>query len=323
MRIPKIRDNGQWIIPRTYVRIGGVWVLVDNYIRDAGDWGNELVIYVTTTTTNLNVQTLFEATYPGSWASTAPKRLVINSGVIVGATSTANSALNIPSGFGRTVTIDNFGSIQGAGGAANSGTGGNAILAGASGISINNQGTIYAGGGGGGTGGTGGSGSFTSTFNQSLGSGVTVSFGSICSPCNSACIASRGAGAFCASGCTTIRSIFPPITCTTSCSNCQRTVTTTTATAGGAGGAGGVGQGYNQLNNFGSVGTAGGTNAGTGGTGGTGGTWGTTGNTGGSGGNGNVGTGLAGSGGGLAGFYIVFNSRVTWINTGIRLGRVG
>jgi hypothetical protein len=142
MRISKIRDNNQWIIPRTYVRIGGVWVLVNNFIRDAGDWGNELVIYVTTTTTNLNVQTLFEATYPGSWASTAPKRLVINSGVIIGATDTSNYALNIPSGFGSTVRIDNSGSMQGAGGAANSGTGGNAILAGASGISINNQGTI-------------------------------------------------------------------------------------------------------------------------------------------------------------------------------------
>jgi hypothetical protein len=164
MRIPKIRDNGQWIIPRTYVRIGGVWVLVNNYIRDSGNWDNEVVnevvIYVTANTTNLNVQTLFEATYPGSWASTAPKRLVINSGVIVGATDTSNYALNIPSGFGSTVRIDNSGSIQGAGGAANSGTGGNAIFAGEFGISINNQGTIYAGGGGGGTGGTGGGGSY-------------------------------------------------------------------------------------------------------------------------------------------------------------------
>jgi hypothetical protein len=165
MRIPKIRDNNQWIIPRTYVRIGGVWNLVNNYIRDAGNWGdevvlNEVVIYITSTTTNLNVQTLFEATYPGSWASTAPKRLVINSGVIVGATNTSNYALNIPSGFGSTVRIDNSGSIQGAGGAENGGTGGNAIFAGQFAISINNQGTIYAGGGGGGQGGTGGGGSY-------------------------------------------------------------------------------------------------------------------------------------------------------------------
>jgi hypothetical protein len=40
MKIPKIRDAGQWIIPNTYIRVGGVWVLVDNFIRYAGDWDN-------------------------------------------------------------------------------------------------------------------------------------------------------------------------------------------------------------------------------------------------------------------------------------------
>ena len=290
----------------------------------------ELVISIppNTNTENLNVRTLFEATSPGSWASSAPKRLVINSGVIVGSTNTSSYALNIPSGFGGTVTIDNFGSIQGAGGAANSGTGGNAIFAGAPGISINNQGTIYAGGGGGGRGGTGGSGSFTSTNTTFLGAGGFSLFGTTCPSCNAVCVSSRGAGATCftqsAPGCQSIiGGSGASLNCATSCSACQRVTTSTTSTAGGAGGAGGVGQGYNQSNTGGAGGSAGGTNAGTGGTGGTGGTWGTTGNTGGSGGNGNVGTGLAGSGGGLAGFYIAFNSRVTWINTGTVAGRVG
>ena len=40
MRTIKIRDNNNWIIPRTYVRIGGVWVLSSNYVRYLGDWDN-------------------------------------------------------------------------------------------------------------------------------------------------------------------------------------------------------------------------------------------------------------------------------------------
>jgi hypothetical protein len=275
MRIPKIRDNGQWIIPRTYVRIGGVWVLVNNYIRDSGNWGdevvlNELVIYITANTTNVDVASLFEATYPGSWASTAPKRLVINSGVIVGATNTSNYALNIPSGFGSTVRIDNSGSILGAGGAANGGTGGSAIFAGQFAISINNQGTIYAGGGGGGQGGDGGGGRYTGfRFTQ-------------------------------------------------------------ISTDGGAGGSpGGVGQGYNQSNTDGAVGAAGGINAGTGGTGGTGGTWGASGADGSVGTDGNrttaplLGTTGGPTYGGNAGYYIVNNNNIIWINTGTVAGRVG
>ena len=56
MRIVKIRDAGQWIIPNTYIRVGGVWVLANNYVRYLGDWGDELVIYITATTTNVNLQ---------------------------------------------------------------------------------------------------------------------------------------------------------------------------------------------------------------------------------------------------------------------------
>ena len=144
----------------------------------------ELVIFITTNTANLDVRALFEATYPGSWTSTAPKRLVINSGVIVYNTnpytiSNLNGyALRIFDTFNGNFTLQNFGSIQGAAGrvggdsiisgesrtnSSNGGQGGNAIYIGPTTyggtansrtVFIDNQGTIYAGGGGGGKGGT-------------------------------------------------------------------------------------------------------------------------------------------------------------------------
>lgn len=40
MRTIKIRSNNNWIIPRTYIRVGGVWVLSSNYVRYLGDWDN-------------------------------------------------------------------------------------------------------------------------------------------------------------------------------------------------------------------------------------------------------------------------------------------
>ena len=320
MRTINIRSNNNWIIPRTYVRIGGVWVLVNNYVRSLADWGDELVIYITTTTTNINLQSLFEATYPGSWARTVSKRLVINSGVIVGATNTSNYALNIPSGFGGTVKIDNNGSIQGAGGVGSSVQGGNAIFAGAAGISINNQGTIYAGGGSGGSGGTGGAGSYTSTTTtQGCGnrpacpSGYTetgTENGGCCQSYNYCC------GLF-----------------NCGCEACSqyiqyRTCSAIILTLGGVGGNGGPGQGYNQSAGAGATGFDGGTNAGQGGPGGTGGAFGASGGNGFVGANGTAGTapvlGDAGGPGygGLAGYSIVNNGNVTWITTGTVAGRV-
>ena len=304
----------------------------------------EILVVVSATTTNLNISTLF-----GSyWTQTIPKRVVINSGVIIGATNTSNYALNIPSGFGGTVKVDNNGSIQGAGGASNGGNGGPAILAGASGVSIDNQGTIYGGGGGGGKGGTGGTGTYTSlgAF-QALGasgwntfpgygggqygyrcqqtcvvafpsySNVYASFAGVSNPyrdkyCCVACCYGR-----CCDCCTNDAEQNANASC------CYGQPTVTNSSAGGIGGSGGVGQGYNQAAANGVGGSAGGTNAGTGGTGGTGGAFGTSGNTGGTGANGNNGVGAGGSGGGAAGYYIANNVNVTWITTGTRLGRVG
>jgi hypothetical protein len=290
---------------------------------------NEIVRYITATSTNVNASSYFTA---GEWSSSAPKRLVINSGVTVGATSTLNYALTIPSGFGGSFRLDNNGSILGAGGAANSGTGGNAIFAGAP-VSINNSGIIYSGGGGGGQGGTGGGGFFTydCSYTQFLGS---TPYGNFTLDCNVFCNNTFGGGAYCASGnnvpnCQFITYGFFVVAIR--CTDCRRNVsqTCTTYTSGGIGGSGGVGRGYNQTQANGLGGAAGGTNAGTGGTGGTGGNWGTGGGNGfvGSNGNASAAPALGTSGGpaygGLAGFYIVNNANVTWIATGTRAGRVG
>lgn len=316
---------------------------------------NEILRYITTTSTNVNASSYFTA---AEWASSAPKRLVINSGVTVGATNTSNYALNIPSGFGGTFRLDNNGSILGAGGAANSGTGGNAIFAGAP-ISINNGGIIYSGGGGGGQGGTGGNGSYVGLgAEQFLGSSGWRTFPGYGYDqygyrCQQACkdafpqyanvravfnVSNPYRDKYCCVAC-----------CFGSCCDCCNNDNDQDAnasccygqpyiligTSGGAGGSGGRGQGYDGNLAAGPIfgqtngPLDGGTNAGRGGTGGTGGNWGTSGDNGVIGANGNAGSaptlGTSGgpTSGGLAGFYIVNNSNVTWIATGTRAGRVG
>ena len=311
---------------------------------------SEILRYITTTSTNVNASSYFTA---AEWASSAPKRLVINSGVTVGATNTSNYALNIPSGFGGTFRLDNNGSILGAGGAANSGTGGSAIFAGAA-ISINNQGTIYSGGGGGGQGGTGGTGSYTSLgANQFLGASGWNTFpgygyGQYGYRCQQTCkVAYSGYANVYASFAGVSNPYRDPVCCVACCfgsccdccnsdaqqnayaSCCYGQPYITVSTSGGGGGAGGRGLGYNQSAADGSGGGGGGTNAGGGGTGGNGGTWGASGKDGGVGANGNassaplLGTSGGPAYGGLAGFYIVNNSNVTWIANGTRAGRVG
>lgn len=239
-------------------------------------------------------------------------KFVIFPGVTIGGSgATALTVGQFPAG--STIYIDNYGSIQGYGGSANSGVGGDAINANYANqtVVINNKAgaTIYGGGGGGGKGGNGGGGYYTTTVNR----GGAMNQKSVVN-CNSLCSSAYGSGAYCAGNC-----IQTPEPAYSECTACYQT--TTTYTSGGTGGNGGVGQGYNQSATTGSAGSAGGTNAGTGGTGGTGGTWGTSGATGSTGASGNNGAGSAGTVGGAAGRYLVKGSNsVTLNNSGTVAG---
>lgn len=129
---------------------------------------NEIIVYITSNSENVNVQSLFG----GNWTQNVPKRLIINGGVVVGSLDPGAYALTIPSGLVSTLRIDNNGSIQGAGGSPNSGDGGPAILANAA-VTIDNIGSIYGGGGGGGFGGTGGDGLYIWGDESTVPDGVT------------------------------------------------------------------------------------------------------------------------------------------------------
>jgi hypothetical protein len=267
---------------------------------------NQIVRYVTSTSTNIDASSYF-SDVSGAWSSNVPKVLIINGGVIVGSTNPGSPALTIP-GFGGTFKLINYGTILGAGGAPNGGTGGTAIVMGAPGI-IDNPGTIYGGGGGGGQGGQGGQGIYSNTT-QTQGCGGKPG-----------CPAGYYETGTWQGRCCQSYSCGWNTCCSQNLQGryCQQDV----ITSGGAGGAGGRGFGYDGNGTSGSAGSAGGTNAGTGGTGGSGGGYGNSGATGGTGSNGNYTAGSAGSGGGLAGYYIQGNGNVTWLNTGTRAGRVG
>ena len=313
---------------------------------------NEIAV-AATSSTNVNLSTLFGA----NWTSTVPKRLTVGSGVTIGGTG-SSAAIIIPSNMAGTLEIDNDGSILGFGGAANGGNGGNAISNSASGVTINNTGTIAGGGGGGGQGGAGGTG----------GSGLSYSYGgNVYNGANNwnylACGGTylkinSSTSVYCGLGSTACQLYSNPeriyaFGSTTSGwikgtsygndynDGCRwyiwgiRTFTevATTGGSGGSGGSGGVGQGYNQTNASGSsgaAGAAGGTDAGTGGTGGTGGNGGTYGNSGTSGSTGSTGAngtqsngsaGSSGSGGGSAGAAVA-GTAVTMNNTGSLYGAV-
>ena len=295
---------------------------------------NEIQQTYSSTTTNLNLSTVFGS----NWGTAVPKRVIINSGVTIGATG-SNDAINIPTGMGGTLVIDNAGSIQGYGGAANGGTGGNAIAANqTSGVTINNTGTIYGGGGGGGQGGSGGTGGNGgnggtggqgrySSFVVYLHDGYPASWG--CGASEALAISNANYYVGTTHFCNRTGSCDTSGTDSYYNWNCYRWNYTnggaggaggSSGGAGGAGGNGGVGQGYNQsatsgsggssgsAGGSGSGGSGGGTNAGsggsggargTGGTGGTGGDGGTFGNAGANGATGNQGaTGATGNSGG-------------------------
>jgi len=281
---------------------------------------NELVAIVSSNTTQLNISTLFS---PSDWSSSIPKRVQINSGVVIGSTSTGTPALTVGGGAGGVVRLDNAGSIRGAGGSANSGNGGPALRANNA-VEIQNTGEIYAGGGGGGRGGTGGSGSCSPTPGSPTpcpcGPGQLGCVGGAC-PCG---------GNFILCCCNAVAGLPQCRIICCRAPGCTNPPSGNPNVSGGAGGAGGRGRGYTQSAQGGSTGSLGpdcngpsGRTGGRGGTGGTGGDWGTNGDTGNAGNNGNLGSGSAGIAGGTRGAYIINDSNVTWIGPrGTVAGRV-
>jgi hypothetical protein len=110
--------------------------------------------------TNQSADTIFGDDFEVDY----PKQFVVNASQTVGSTNPSNAALTIESNGVGSITVTNNGSIEGAGGAANGGTGGNALeVAGSVAVTLVNNGTIKAGGGGGGAGGAGGAGSASAT----------------------------------------------------------------------------------------------------------------------------------------------------------------
>lgn len=340
----------------TYVQVGGVrkGPIIDVYMKKAGVWQvqqeiieqvggvpknvyiAEKLVTLSANQVNLDLSTLFAS---ADWTRNVKKRVLIPAGIIVGSSNASIAALISGTGFGGTLTVDLLGEIQGAGGVANSGIGGDAVNVQASNFIIKNAGAIRAGGGGagvGGTGGTGGTGYYVATQvgGGNYGgnnSGYTLTWAGNVVP-GSGMPRSVGGYNYYVDG---------PDTDNTGGTQGPNNMYLVSRTynvyvggaGGGAGGAGGRGQGYGQANAGGNPG-AGGGNAGgnsgvggTGGTGGTGGVWGTagaTGNTGAAGASGNYtagGSGYGGGAGGAAGRAINGVAR-TVINTGTIQGAV-
>lgn len=280
--------------------------------------------------TNQSAATLFGDDYAVNY----PKEIVINNGVELGATSSSEEALEIPSGGSGTITVTNNGILSGAGGAAGA-AGGDAFET-AVACTLVNNGTIRGGGGGGGTGGTGGGGSYTSnnsstqydgnlyrwltyadsggTFNQQRASwnGSYVMGSQYTWAQTTATSVTIGIYTYSRSGYQQVQYTPQALQYW----GINQSYQSTTNTNGGSGGAGGVGAGYNQSAASGSSGASGGTNAGAGGTGGTGGDFGSAGSTGAIGTNGNRTNGVAGSAGGATGNYIRGISLVTLTQSG-------
>ena len=280
--------------------------------------------YINTTVTNQNI---FTQAF-GSPSAVASYKVLIGSSGIVNATA-GNTSITIGQfPTGSTITINNFGQINGYGGAGGSAgvgsSGGDAIYASYANqtVVINNQtgAFIRAGGGGGGRGGTGGTGGtggqgYYAAYNYRYdGSNNWVYNGSYTRAIwNGAEVVRRGDGApgpF--NGYIRGSAVsYNPKDYTTSCYIGQAYNVYTSGGSGGGGGAGGAGgRGYGadganasgSAGSTGSGGSAGGTNAGTGGSGGTGGTGGTGGVYGTAGSTGNTGaTGNAGASGNYTG----------------------
>ena len=236
--------------------------------------------------TNQDASNLFGDDYAVNY----PKEIVINAGVELGATSTSEEALELPSGGVGGITVTNNGTLSGAGGAAGQ-DGGDAFET-AVAVAVVNNGVIRAGGGGGGDGGMG-SYSYTSYGPQYFSAAgdnvyyVRCSSSSFRTVYANSSVTRSNCGPFFSGGLARRNFVY-----NSGVFAYYRISTYSSATTYTSGGVGGVGQGYNQAAG---TGATGGNNAGNGGDGGSFGQPGT------SGANGNV---LSGEVRGVAGNYI-------------------
>lgn len=325
-----VKDGGTWkTVKAIYYKQNGAWVPVQRgYVKVAGSWVESFASAVTATisatTTNLNLSSLFST---ADWQSTTKKKIVvIAAGVIIGSSNPALAALVTGTGMGGLLDLIISGQVQGAGGAINSGVGGDAINnqlnAGQLTIQLNSGAAVRSGGGGGGR---GGAGTATTYINRQPASGQSyyVDFGSGPSTYwineNTGNPGDRSiywnsvnpivtnvplnATFFDFGGYRYYRGTAPDISIWY---GLWREQISTGATTGGNGGRG---QGYDGAA---AAGSAGGTNAGTGGAGGA---WGTAGATGAA---GNNGAGIAGGAAGRA----IFGAARTLVNNGTINGAV-
>lgn len=281
---------------------------------------------------NQDLSTVFGS----DWGVDYPKDVVINAGVTLGATSTANEALEVNTGGLGTITITNNGSIIGAGGAAGA-DGGDAFEASVACTFVNNN-QLSAGGGGGGQGGQGGNGQTSSTSNVTTTHYSHYIYGGYTAVQHSSEGGDwwwkwqgttlpqsnwGGTGGYLGTwhtygGYTYGKGAYKYGSGGTYQYEITRTgpVTTTTNYNGTAGGAGGVGAGYSQSATAGASASTATSPAGTGGQGGTGGGLGSAGNNGSAGANGNSTNGASGGTAGAGGVYIRGISNVTFTNNG-------
>ncbi|QIG70548.1 hypothetical protein PP744_gp085 [Rhizobium phage RHph_N38] len=347
------KEAGVWKkVSSMYRKESGVWVPVKSGLQKVSGvyvsiFEAEVIVDITTNQTNLVLKDLFTS---DDWTSGKAKTVHIHTGVTVSPTSGAPSWALAPQGatettiWGGTLTLINDGIIQGMGGAANSGVGGNALYVGTVSngtkkLQIKNNGTIRSGGGGGGKGGNGGGGQYNYTATEgpyyvrsgteyywqipgSSGTGNAILVwgdGTVTSTLD------KSATSFVSGTYTYYRGTYQGTDASSGINrdyySIYRQYTATANTSGGTGGNGGRGQGADGANASGTAGAGGGTNAGTGGTGGTGGTWGNSGAVGFTGSSGNRTAGTAGTAGGAAGYAYstVLHNIVT---PGIILGRV-
>jgi len=297
----------------------------------------ETVLYAPSNSFATNIADIFNNAEAGLWASTTKKkRLIVNQAV-------GPLVINSAFGAGLTIEVTSAGSINGFGGAANSGVGGNALnITTATGITLINNGVIRGGGGGGGKGGNGGTGTFNiservpPSGDYPYGTAAGQAMWTVLSSSELRWDGALLAGSF-GTGVTqitvgewtyhrsTLVATLPPGTLPNQPFPAFRyavfrTRTITTTSSGGAGGNGGRGQGWDGAAAAGANGAAGGTNAGAGGKGGNGGAYGNAGATGATGASGNAGAGAAGTAGGAAGKAINGYNRVSYSGSGSLLG---